>query len=138
VDPFPFFVAILVPLGGMIFVASIIITPMVLRSQERARMHNTLRKLHDEGQTVTPEMLQALQPDDVFSRLPRTPSGDLRRGMILIAVALGMITLGLVLDLGSRYYTPLWPLIGASAFPGLIGLAFIIMWRLKLSDQNPT
>jgi hypothetical protein len=134
VDPFPFFVAILVPLGGMIFVASIIITPMILRSQERARMHNTLRRLHDEGQTVTPEMLQALQPDDIFARIPRSANADLRRGMILIAVALGMVALGFAIDAGSRYYEPIWPLIGASAFPGLIGLAFIIMWRLKLAD----
>ena len=122
----------------MIFVASIIITPMVLRSQERARMHNTLRRLHDEGQAVTPEMLQALQPDDPFSRIPRSPNADLRRGMILIAVALGMVALGFAVDAGSRYSEPIWPLIGASAFPGLIGLAFIIMWRLKLADSPAT
>jgi hypothetical protein len=138
VDVFPFLVAILVPIAGILFVGAIIITPMVLRSQERARMHNTLRRLHDEGQTVTPEMLQALQPDDIFSRIPRSPNADLRRGLILVAVALGLVVLGAVLDLGSRYYTPVWPVIGAAAFPGLIGLAFIIMWRLKLSDQNPT
>jgi hypothetical protein len=128
--------AVLIPVAGMIFVASIVITPMVLRSQERARMHNTLRRLHDEGQTVTPEMLQALQPDDVFANIPRTPMADLRRGMILIAVALGMVTLGFVLTLGGSYYRPLWPLIGAAAFPGLIGLSFLLMWRLKLSSPG--
>ncbi|MDB5452737.1 MAG: hypothetical protein JWO33_1315 [Caulobacteraceae bacterium] len=128
--------AIFIPVAGMIFVASIVITPMVLRSQERARMHNTLRRLHDEGQTVTPEMLQALQPDDIFSKIPRTPVADLRRGMILVAVALGMVTLGFVLTLGGSYYRPLWPLIGAAAFPGLIGLAFLVMWRLKLTSPD--
>jgi hypothetical protein len=128
--------AILIPLAGMIFVGAIVITPMVLRSQERARMHNTLRRLHDEGQTVTPEMLQALQPQDVFSNIPRTPIADLRRGLILFAVALGMVCLGFALDLGSSNYEPLWPLIGAAAFPGLIGLSFLVMWRLKLSSPD--
>ena len=135
-DFFPMIPAVLIPIGGMIFVASIVITPMVLRSQERARMHNTLRRLHDEGQTVTPEMLQALQPDDVFAKIPHTPIADLRRGMILLAVALGMVALGLALDLGSSNYEPLWPLIGAAAFPGLIGLSFLVMWRMKLSSPD--
>lgn len=131
-DIFPFSIAILVPLFGMIFVGAIVITPMILRSQERARMHNTLRRLHEEGQTVTPEMLQALQPDDVWSRMPRSPNSDLRRGLILIAVALGLVVLGTVLGAGQGYLDPVWPVIGAAAFPGLIGVAFLIMWKLKL------
>src|SRR6476661_3615324 len=120
-DFFPMVPAMMIPVAGMIFVGAIVITPMVLRSQERARMHNTLRRLHEEGQTVTPEMLQALTPDDVFVKIPRTPIADLRRGLILFAVALGMVCLGFALDLGSPSYTPLWPLIGAAAFPGMIG-----------------
>src|SRR3954466_10684586 len=107
-DFFPMIPAVLIPVSGMIFVASIVITPMVLRSQERARMHNTLRRLHEEGQTVTPEMLQALTPDNVLAKIPRTTTADLRRGLILFAVALGMISLGLGLDLGSSNYEPLW------------------------------
>jgi hypothetical protein len=81
-------------------------------------------------------MLQALQPQDVLSSIPRTPLADLRRGMILLAVALGMVCLGFVLDLGGSNYQPLWPLIGAAAFPALIGLSFLVMWRLKLSSPD--
>ena len=47
-----------------------------------------------------------------------------------------MVCLGFALDLGSSHYEPLWPLIGAAAFPGLIGLSFLVMWRLKLTSPD--
>jgi hypothetical protein len=129
--------AILIPVAGMIFVGAIVITPMVLRSQERQRMHNTIRRLHEEGQTISPELLATLGNDDLMmSRLPQTPMADLRRGLILLAVAAGMVCLGFAIDAGSANYTPIWPLIGASAFPGLIGVAFLIMWQMKLSSRQ--
>jgi len=134
-NPFPYAIAILVPLFGMIFVGAIVITPMVLRSQERQRMLATLRKLHEDGQELTPAMLEALRPNDPFGRFPQTPASDLRRGLILIAVALGLVILGSVLDTGyDGSLHPVWPVIGAASFPGLIGLAFIAMWVFKVNN----
>jgi hypothetical protein len=135
-NPFPYAVAILVPLFGMMFVLAIVITPLVLRSQERQRMLGTLRKLHEDGQQLTPEMLEALRPSDPFSRFPATPVSDLRRGLILLAVSLGLVILGSVLNTGyDGHLHPVWPIIGAASFPGLIGLAFIIMWVFKLNNR---
>jgi hypothetical protein len=136
-NPFPYAVAILVPLFGMMFVLAIVITPLVLRSQERQRLLGTLRKLHEDGQQLTPEMLEAIRPSDPFGRLPSSPAADLRRGMILIAVSLGLVILGTVLDTSyDGHLHPVWPIIGAASFPGLIGLAFVAMWAFKLSNQT--
>jgi hypothetical protein len=135
-DFFPMVPAVMVPVAGMIFVGAIVITPMVLRSQERQRMHNTLRRLHEEGQTITPEMLQALTPDDPWSRVPQSATSDLRRGLILMAVALGMVCLGFAIGMGGPRIDPVWPLIGAAAFPGLIGVAFLFMWMFKLNNTK--
>ncbi|HET9159750.1 MAG TPA: DUF6249 domain-containing protein [Caulobacteraceae bacterium] len=136
-NPFPYAIAILVPLFGMVFVGAIVITPMVLRSQERQRLLSTLRQMHEEGQQLTPEMLDAIRPHDPLGRLPSSPVADLRRGLILIAVALGLVILGAVLDTGyDGALHPVWPVIGAAAFPGLIGLAFVAMFMFKLNTQK--
>jgi len=129
-------VAILVPAIVFTFVASIIIIPRVLRSAERARMHETIRRLHESGEPMPPEMLDALRgagvsgPTEILQSF-NSPDAELRRGLILIAVAIAMVILGLVLDAGGRRYEPVWPIIGAAAFPGLIGVASLIMWRLS-------
>lgn len=126
--------AVIVPLIVFTFAGVMAITPMVLRSQERARMHETIRRLHENGETISPEMVAALQGGSDISGLMsglRTPMADLRRGMILVAVALALVVLGFVIDAGSPHYTPVWPIIGGAAFPGLIGVAFLVMWRVK-------
>jgi hypothetical protein len=133
---FPYAVAILVPLFGMIFVGAIVIVPLVLRSQERQRLMGTLRQLHEDGQQLTPQMLEALKPSDSFMRPPQSPVSDLRRGLILIAVALGLVVLGTVLGIYGDRVEPVWPIIGAAAIPGLIGLAFVTMWAFKLNTKT--
>ena len=123
---------------GVLFVGAIIITPLVLRSQERMRLLSTLRQLHEDGKELTPEMLEALRPDDAFSRIPRTPGSDLRRGLILIAVALGLVVLSFSLGAeihGGERFEPLWPVFGSAAFPGFIGLAFLFMAWFKLNNR---
>lgn len=129
--------AVLVPMIVFAFIAAIVIVPMFLKSQEKARMHQTVRRLLDEGHTVSPEMLDALRSGDGVLGGSRVfgPKTELKRGLILIAVALGLVVLGLVANLGGASYSPIWPLIGVAAFPGLIGVASLIMWRLTLADE---
>lgn len=123
--------AVLVPLGFFAFIAAIIVIPLTLRAQERARMHETLRRLHESGEPLPPGLLDVLRAGPApMATSFNSPENELRRGLILIAVALAMVVLGFLIDVGDHYYNVIWPLVGAAAFPGLIGVASLIMWKL--------
>jgi hypothetical protein len=128
--------AVLVPLIFWIFVGAIIIVPQVLKSQERARMHETLRLAYEKGQPVPPELITALQSRASADSLP-TPERDLRRAVILIAVGLGFCGLGYGVWYGlmsvsdTAAYISGGSTAGVGAIPGLIGLAYLILWFTK-------
>lgn len=162
-------------LGGLIFfgfLGAIIIVPQVLRYQERARLHETLRMAFERGQPVPPELVAALQsrrrggydpldpevvagwrtqpaaatpgagfpadqPAGVVPPPMLTPiflsqsRRDLRRGLILLAVGLGLVAAG------GASYAGLYEVGGAGetfatfaafgAVPAFIGLTYLAL-----------
>lgn len=117
---------IIVPVAGCIMIAAIIIVPAWLRSQERRKMADTLKAAIEAGHPIPPEFTAMLAGD---SRGMPSPNRDMRRGLILVAIALGLVAMGLAL--GSAGHGPahgMAPMIGAAAFPGFIGLALLAMW----------
>jgi hypothetical protein len=115
---------ILIPLTFFAMIAAIVIAPRYLKSQERQKMAETLRAAIERGQPLPPEMINVLTAD---VKPPSSPQRDLRRGVILVAVALGLVVLGLVLGVDEPDAT--YPLIGSAAIPGFIGLALIVISR---------
>lgn len=117
------------------FVAAIIIVPRILKSRDRARMYETLRVAYEKGQPVPPELIAALQTN-VEPRMA-TPERDLRRAIVLIAVGLGLCCLGYGLYYGLSSvndiaaYTTGGSVAGAGAIPGLIGVAYLILWLTR-------
>ena len=118
------------------FVAAIIIVPRILKSRDQARMHETLRIAYEKGQPVPPELIESLQSKGSERVMP-TAERDLRRAIVLIAVGLGLCGLGLALGIGlmSVDYTASWitgtSIAGAGAIPGLIGVAYLILWLTR-------
>ena len=117
---------VIVPLAVFTFVAVIIVVPSVMRSKERRAAIEAIKLMGEKGQTTPPELVTVLQQ----THRPRTPGGNLKVGLILLAISAAMITLAL-----SQYAFSSNPmphingsLIGASAFPGLIGLVLIGYW----------
>ena len=126
--------------GGIIFfgfLGTIILVPQLLRHQERARLHDTLRLAFERGQPIPPELIAALQsrrgrgyasdygaiPPEVMAGWQPRPApapttdgaaaapaaavappmapiyfsqarGDLRRGLIWLAIGLGLVAAG--------------------------------------------
>src|ERR1700761_825624 len=86
------------------FLAAIIIVPQYLRYRDRARLHETLRVAFERGQPVPPELVEALQfrrrggaaPIDALQPYPVAgrPERDLRRGVIWLAIGLGLVGVG--------------------------------------------
>lgn len=123
------------------FLAAVIIVPQVLKSNDRRRMYDTLRTAYERGQPVPPELLDAMTrrgrvADDVAdaysAHLRPAVDRDLRRGVILLAVGLGLVLVG------AAFYAGLYDVGGApetfasfaamGAVPGCIGLAFLGLW----------
>ena len=115
---------IIIPIAFFAMIAGLVIAPRYFRSQERLRLQETLRAAIDKGQPLPPEVIAALT-SDVRVRRPPSPRNDLRKGVILLCVAGALVTLGYVIgfDEPDAYY----PMIGAAAFPGFIGLALVLM-----------
>lgn len=117
----------LVPIAMFVMVAVIVVVPRYLQSLERRKMAEALRAAIEKGQTPSPEMLNLLTAE-TRPRRPPSPQRDLRRGVILLGVALGLVTMGLVIGQGEPDAT--YPMIGLAAIPAFIGLALIAISRL--------
>jgi hypothetical protein len=104
-------------------------------------MQETLRTALEKGQTLPTELVTALQ-NSVTARTMPTREGDLRRAVVLIAVGLGFCALGyglwyglMTVDDTAAYITG-GCTAGAGAIPGLIGVAYLILWATK--SKTPT
>ncbi|MGE5567010.1 MAG: DUF6249 domain-containing protein [Parcubacteria group bacterium] len=116
---------ILVPISFFLFLAAIILVPGYLRSREKQRLHDTLRLAYEKGQPVPPEMIEALQTD----RARPQPDRDLRRGIVLLCIALAMVVFGLMVgQIPETEGHATWPMVGVAAFPGFIGIGYIAFW----------
>ena len=115
-------------------ITAIIFGPSYLKSREKREIQETVRHAIDKGQQLPPELIEAMTRD-VASKLP-SRTRDLRRGVIWLAVGIGIAAFSFLSDLG-------WDdhelqqigngLLGVAAIPATIGLAFIV---LSFFNQN--
>ena len=118
---------ILIPLTLFAMIAAIVIVPRYLQSLERRKMADTLRAAIEKGQPLPAEVV-SLMTAEVRVRPPPSPQRDLRRGLILLGVALGLVVMGLTIAQGEPDAT--YPMVGLAAIPGCIGLALIAISRI--------
>jgi len=108
-------------------ITAIILGPNWLRSREKREMQATLRHAIDKGQDLPAEVIDALTKD-VARNLP-SRSRDIRRGVIWLAVGVGLAAFGLVNDLGDQAWERGFDsgLLGVACIPITIGIAFIVL-----------
>ncbi|RZJ01985.1 MAG: hypothetical protein EON90_01330 [Brevundimonas sp.] len=112
-----------VPIALFAMIAAIVIVPSWLKSKERKEMQASLRASIEKGQQLPPEVIDALTRQNI--RPVATASRDLRTGVIMLAVALGIgLTFGI---LGYNYDEDILGFGAWAAIPGTIGVAFIIL-----------
>jgi len=82
----------------------------------------TVRKAIEQGQQLSPELLERL------SEGGSSPERDRRRGVIGIAIGIGLAILGfsMIEDLGIGF-----GVVGIGALPFLIGLAYLGLWKFS-------
>ena len=110
-------------------IASIFIVPRYLKSQERQKMAEALRAAIEKGQTVSPDFMDAMS-SNMSANIRQidttpTPQRDLRTGVIWMSVAAGLVALGLIV--GFEHPDATYWFLGFAAFPGFIGLAFLVL-----------
>ena len=111
-------------------ITAIIFGPTYLKFRERREMQATLRHAIDKGQDLPPEVIEAMTKD-VNKNLP-SRTRDIRRGIIWLAVGVGIAAFGLINDMGWHGGND-WHgevgngLLGIAAIPATIGLAYLVL-----------
>ncbi len=109
-------------------IVAIVFGPTYLKSRDRRETQQTVRHAIDKGQDLPPELIDAMTRD-VASKLP-SRTRDIRRGIIWLAVGIGLAAFGLLSDLGwdHREMDNIGNgMLGVAAIPATIGLAFIVL-----------
>ena len=113
-------------------ITAIVFGPTYLKSRENRDMQATLRHAIDKGQQLPAEVIEAMTRE-VQSKLP-SRTRDIRRGIIWLAVGVGIAAFGFLSDMGWRHndWDSDWNvvgngLLGVAAIPITIGLAFIVL-----------
>ena len=109
-------------------ITAIAFGPAYLKSREKREMQATVRHAIDKGQQLPPELIEAMTKD-VSSKLP-SRTRDIRRGIIWLAVGIGIATFGFLSELGwdrTEMENVANGMLGVAAIPITIGLAFIVL-----------
>jgi hypothetical protein len=110
---------IFIPITLFVAVTVVVVFAAWYRHRTQAGLQETVRTALDKGFELTPEMIESIgQPK------PR-PDSDLRRALVSLAIGLGFMAFGYILDEEDAVR----PLMAIGAFPILIGLAYLLMWR---------
>lgn len=122
------------------FLTAVIVGPSFLKSRERMKLIELVRASTDKGQPIPPEVLTTL----VAEPKPQRPSHvrDIRKGVILLAVALAFEVMALCAYVAGRFSSQVLEaspedvvegavaaliIGGLGAIPLCVGIAFVIL-----------
>ena len=108
----------LVPIALFTMITVIFSLLFYFRYRSRQDVQQTVRMAMESGQQLTPELLETLS-DAIGSKF-----GDLRRGLISIAIAIGFVALSQAV--ADEEAGP--AMLGIAAFPFAIGVAYVGLW----------
>ncbi len=111
-------VAIFIPIISVIVIGVIFGLFFLYRHRTRQEIQTTVRAAIERGQELTPEVLERL------SDSLNTKFGDLRRGVVSIAIGIAFFAFAFLLGQEEAK----GPLMAISAFPFLVGIAYIGLW----------
>lgn len=114
-------IAMLSVFGAPVAIVAVI---MLISWAKTRSLHRTVRAMVEKGQPVPPELLASP------AGAPLRPWYDLRRGIVLLAVGFGIV---MFFGISAGWDSGVWAL---GLIPGLIGLGYILAWRLANKHAN--
>jgi hypothetical protein len=115
-----------IPIVAFVVIGIVSIMVTYFRHKTRMGTEKTIRLALEKGNELSPEMLDRLAN-------PKKGTGaDLRRGMVSVAIGIGFVILGFLVDEDEA----IRPMIGIAMFPMFIGFAYLILWRLGEREQK--
>lgn len=106
---------ILIPIVLFGTIAFVVYIALHFNFKKRSVVYEAIRVAIEKTGNADPQLIEAIVRDNSDT------NGDLRRGIILVALALGFVTLGYAIPEEEA----IRPMLGVASFPGLIGLAYI-------------
>ena len=109
---------IFVPLIVFTAISIIFFTAYFFNFKKRQVVFEAIKVAVEKTGTADPQLIDAIVRDNIG------PNADLRRGFLLICVAVAFAILGFTISIigGEEAF---WPILGVASFPGLIGIAYI-------------
>lgn len=107
-------VAILVPLIFFTSIVLIVALPFYFKHRNRRLVFEAIKATIEKTGEVDPSLIEAITAENVG------PNADIRRGLLLVAFAIGLFLLGLFVPEPEAARV----LMGLAFLPGLIGIAY--------------
>jgi uncharacterized protein DUF6249 len=118
-------IAILTVFGFPVAIVAVIMFSNWAKSRS---LHKTVRMMVEKGQPIPPALLST--PAAVSAAAGLRPWYDLRRGIVLMAVGVGVI---MFFGISAGWDEGVWAL---GLIPGLIGAGYILAWRLAYREEK--
>ncbi len=106
---------VFVPFVVFSSLAIIVVSAFYFSYKKRTVVYDAIKVAIEKTGSVDPALVEAIIRDNIG------PYADLRKGVILIAIAASFITLGFVIPEEEAFR----PMLGVASFPGLVGLAYV-------------
>lgn len=116
----------LIPIVMFVVIGIVLGLFYYFRYRTRTEMQRTVRIALERGQDLSPELI------DRLGEQRHSPTSDLRRGMIAVALAIALVIFGFILDEAEAVR----PLIATAMLPLFVGLAYLVLWRLKAGKEQ--
>ena len=121
-------IAIISILAVFGFPVAIVAVIMFSNWAKNRSLHKTVRMMVEKGQPIPPALLST--PAAVSAATGLRPWYDLRRGIVLMAVGVGII---MFFGISAGWDEGVWAL---GLIPGLIGVGYILAWRLAYREEK--
>ena len=118
-------IALLTVFGFLVAIVAVI---MFSNWAKNRSLHKTVRMMVEKGQPIPPALLST--PAAVSAATGLRPWYDLRRGIVLMAVGVGII---MFFGISAGWDEGVWAL---GLIPGLIGIGYILAWRLAYREEK--